>query len=136
MTGEKTIFELLSHVYHALSAPRRCHVIRLLADTEDGSLSVRYLARHIAATEHDLPPERATGEPYRNVYNALSQTHLSTLADAGIIIYDSNRQEIDPGPNFDLAVLLIALNQATYRTMQGDSLPNITDVNTPQSPIE
>ena len=136
MNGNETVSEQLSHAFHALSAPRRCHVIRLLADTEDESLSVRYLARHIAAIEQDLPPEQATGEPYRNVYNALSQTHLSTLADADVIIYDSNRQTIVPGPNFDLAALLIVLNQATYRTLQGDTLPGLTDIDTPQSPIE
>jgi hypothetical protein len=127
MSRNENLSDVLSEVYHALSASRRCHVIQLLARTEDGTLPVRDLAREIAAIEQDVPPERATGEPYRNVYNALSQTHLSTLSDADIIIYDSNRQTVAAGQNLDVAALLIVLNQATYQTLQGDSLPEPAD---------
>lgn len=127
MSGTENLSDILSEVYHALSASRRCHVIQLLASTENGTLPVRDLARQIAAIEQDVPPERATGEPYRNVYNALSQTHLSTLSDADIIIYDSNRQTVAAGQNLNVAALLIVLNQATYQTLQGDSLPEPAD---------
>ncbi len=127
MSGNKKSLSCLSEVYHALSASRRCHVIQLLAKSEEGFHSVRDLAREIAAIEEDVPPDRATGEPYRNVYNALSQTHLSTLSDAGIIIYDSDRQTVGAGPNLDVAALLIVLNQATYQTLHGDSMPNPDD---------
>ncbi|MDL0145840.1 hypothetical protein PNP83_12585 [Halobacterium salinarum] len=102
-------------------------MIQLLANSEDGTLPVRDLAREIAAIEEEVEPEKATGEPYRNVYNALSQTHLSTLSDADIIIYDSNRQTVAAGPNLDIAALLIVLNQATYQTLRGDSLPESVD---------
>lgn len=114
----------LAEVYHSLSASRRCHVIRILANSDDTELSVRTLARKIAAIEEGVSPEHATGEPYRNVYNALSQTHLSTLSEAGIIIYDSNRQTVSPGSNLDTALLLLVLNEATYQTLQGDSIPD------------
>ncbi len=127
MSGNENLSDVLSGVYHALSASRRCHVIQLLARSEDGTLSVRDLAREIAAIEEEVEPEKATGEPYRNVYNALSQTHLSTLSDADIIIYDSNRQTVVAGPNLDIAALLIVLNQATYQTLRGDSLPEPVD---------
>ena len=123
MSRNERFLDVLSEVYHALSASRRCHVIQLLSRSEDETLPVRELAREIAATEEDVPPDRATGEPYRNVYNALSQTHLSTLSDAGIIIYDSDRQTVAAGPNLDVAALLIVLNQVTYQTLQGDSIP-------------
>ncbi|WP_432277262.1 DUF7344 domain-containing protein [Halobacterium salinarum] len=127
MSGNENLSDVLSVVYHALSASRRCHVIQLLANSEDGTLPVRDLAREIAAIEEEVEPEKATGEPYRNVYNALSQTHLSTLSDADIIIYDSNRQTVAAGPNLDIAALLIVLNQATYQTLRGDSLPESVD---------
>lgn len=104
----------LAEVYNALSTSRRCHAIRLLAQS-DGTLAVRDLAREIAAIEEGVSPDCATGEPYRNVYNALSQTHLSTLSDADIIIYDSNRQTVAAGPNLGLAALLITINQAAYQ---------------------
>lgn len=123
MSRNERFLDLLSEVYHALSASRRCHVIQLLARSEDGTLPVRDLAREIAAIEENVSPDRATGEPYRNVYNALSQTHLSTLSDTGIIIYDSDRQTVAAGPNLDVAALLIVLNQATYQTLHGDSIP-------------
>lgn len=127
MSGNENLSDVLSEVYHALSASRRCHVIQLLAESEGGTLPVRDLAREIAAIEQDVAPEHATGEPYRNVYNALSQTHLSTLSEADIVIYDSNRQTVGAGQNLDLAALLIVLNQATYQTLQGDSLPDLVD---------
>ncbi|WP_449289240.1 DUF7344 domain-containing protein [Natrarchaeobaculum sulfurireducens] len=109
--------DYLSRVYHSLRAPRRRYVIELVADSDE-DLSVRTLAREIAAREQDVPLERATGEPYRNVYNALSQTHLSTLSDADVIIYDSERQTVAAGPNLAIALLLSNLNQAALRTLQ------------------
>ena len=133
MTENENLSDVLSEVYHALSASRRCHVIQLLASSGDGTLPVRDLAREIAAIEEGVSPECATGEPYRNVYNALSQTHLSTLSDADIIIYDSNRQTVVAGPNLDVAALLIVLNQATYQTLQGDSLPDPGDFDGPST---
>lgn len=128
MSENENLSDVLSEVYHALSASRRCHVIQLLAGSKDGSMPLRDLAREITAIEEDISPDRATGEPYRNVYNALSQTHLSTLSDADIIIYDSNRQTVAAGPNLELAALLIVLNQAAYQTLQGGSLPDLGDL--------
>ncbi|ARS91708.1 hypothetical protein B1756_05960 [Natrarchaeobaculum aegyptiacum] len=98
-------------------------MIELVAES-DRDLSVRTLAREIAAREQDVPLERATGEPYRNVYNALSQTHLSTLSDADVIIYDSERQTVAAGPNLAITLLLNNLNQTAFRTLQ-----NLEDVN-------
>ncbi len=109
--------DYLSRVYHSLRAPRRRYVIELVAEG-DGDLSVRTLAREITAREQDIPLECATGEPYRNVYNALSQTHLSTLSDADAIIYDSERQTVAAGPNLTISLLLSNLNRAAFRTLQ------------------
>jgi len=112
----------LSEIYHTLSAPRRCYVIQILWKSDAECFAVRELAREIAAIEEGIDPDCATGEPYRNVYNALSQTHLSTLSDTSIIIYDSDRQMVATGPEFDVAVLLIVLTQATYQTLRGNSI--------------
>nr|WP_272904805.1 hypothetical protein [Halobacterium sp. TGN-42-S1] len=103
----------LSELYHCLRTERRRQVIKLLEETTDSIVSVRNLARSIAADEEEIPRKHATGEPYRNVYNALSQTHLPTLAAAGIIIYDPQRQTVTRGPNFDIAALLIDINTPT-----------------------
>lgn len=121
MTNEE-LPDNLSSVYHALRTARRRYVILLLFESEDEQLPVRSLARRIAALEQDVRLDHATGEPYRNVYNALSQTHLSTLSDAGLIIYDPDRQTVSPGPDFQLAALLISINRITYQTFRGMNL--------------
>jgi hypothetical protein len=85
-------------------------VVTAIVESE-GSRSVRSLAREIAGKEHGVPRERATGEPYRNVYNALSQTHLPTLSTVNIVIYDPDRQEVFSGSNLDVAALLVRLTE-------------------------
>ncbi|MFP9060946.1 hypothetical protein ACLI4R_10490 [Natrialbaceae archaeon A-chndr2] len=90
----------------------------------DGELSVRTLAKEIAAQEQGVSQKCATGEPYRNVYNALSQTHLSTLSDANIIIYDPKRQTVTAGSNLTLALLLSMINQVVFHTLKMRQLNN------------
>lgn len=119
MCDKDSTSDSLSTVYHALRVPRRRYTIQLLSTSDQDEVSVRFLARCITAIEQNIPPEHATGEPYRNVYNALSQTHLDTLSDADLIIYESNRQTVAPGPEIQFARLIIALNRATYRTLHG-----------------
>ena len=110
--------EFLSTLYHALRADRRRKTIRFMHSTDTPTLTVRTLAREVAAIEHGLPRPHATGEPYRNAYNALTQTHLPTLAEARIVIYDPERQTVSPGPNLALAALLIAINGPTVETFR------------------
>lgn len=102
--------ENLSSIYHALRARRRRQVIRTINHTNDVEMSVRSLAQEIAAVEQKIPIAQATGEPYRNAYNALSQTHLPTLAEVKIIIYDPHRQIVSIGPNHLLAATVVAAN--------------------------
>lgn len=116
----------LSELYHCLRAQRRRRVIAILEKTSESNVSVRSLARSIAAEEEGIPRMHATGEPYRNAYNALSQTHLPTLAGAGIIVYDPQRQTVSRGPNFDIAALLIDINTPTvelFSTTESDESP-------------
>jgi len=113
--------DFLSKVYHALRAPRRRSVIELMAES-DGEIPVRTLAKEIAAQEQGVSQSCATGEPYRNVYNALSQTHLPTLSDARIIIYDNKRQVVTPGSNLTLALLLTMVNQVVFQTLDVSQL--------------
>ena len=109
--SEDTVEEFLSTIYHTLRATRRRYVVQVLNESEETVVSVRSLSREIAAREHGVPHSRATGEPYRNAYNALTQTHLPTLSEAGIIIYDNDRQIVSAGQYLDLAVLLTAMTR-------------------------
>ena len=89
-------------------------MIHLLDEEKvDTTVSTRFLARQIAARENGMAPEHMSGEPYKNVYNALSHSHLPTLTKAGIIVYDPQRQNVQKGPTFHLAVLLLNLNTPT-----------------------
>ena len=110
--------DFLTILYHALRAQRRRRAIRLLHHTDSSKLSVRILAREIAAAEHGIPIKHVTGEPYRNVYNALCQSHLPTLADASIVIYDSKRQTVAEGPNHPLAVFLVEISRPAVETLR------------------
>ncbi|PSP32699.1 hypothetical protein BRC64_05740 [Halobacteriales archaeon QH_10_67_22] len=128
--------DVLSVLYHALRTARRRHVIQFLRE-RGTQATTRDLARSIASEEEDVPERQATGEPYRNAYNALSRTHLPALSQAGIIIYDSERQTVLPGANFQLAVhlmdtnaLIVDLVSSLIRDLKRESTSD------PQSPIE
>lgn len=122
MFEDDTVADVLSQIYHALRAHRRRILIRVIVRSDEDSLSVRACARHIAAEEEGIQPQEATGESYRNAYNALSQTHLPTLSDAGLVIYDPDRQTVSAGHNLQLGMLIMALNRAIYHTLQGQYL--------------
>lgn len=129
MTNNSTRSDILSQIYHSLRAPRRRILIQVIARSDENTLSVRTCARHVTAVENGVQPRMATGEQYRNVYNALSQTHLSTLSDAGLVIYDADRQTVSAGPKLQLGMLMITLNRTTYRVLQGQYLSEIEDSN-------
>jgi len=114
MTGTSIRPCLLSDLYHILSAPRRCYVIQILSNTENEEYTTRDLSEKITAIEHDISKKDATGEPYRNVYNALSQTHLETMANADLIEYDHQRQRVKPKRNLKLAALIVDHNIMIY----------------------
>jgi hypothetical protein len=111
------IEEGLSILLHALRASRRRCVIQCLEDLEESeTVSTRLLAKQIAARENGIAVEYVSGEPYKNVYNALSQTHLPTLNGADIIVYDRKRQTVQRGPMFALAALVLNLSQPAIET--------------------
>lgn len=109
----------LTELYQILSAPRRCYVIQLLARNDQNEYTVRELSQEIAAFECDIPKEHASGEPYRNVYNALSQTHLRTLADLDIIDYNKRSQCVKQKWNLRPAALLLEQNHIGYLMLKG-----------------
>jgi hypothetical protein len=105
----------LTELYELLSAPRRCYVLRVLRETDDDWLSVRATAKRVASIEAGIPRSAVSGDTYRNVYNALTQTHLSKLAAANVISYDPNRKLITVGSEFQLLRRLLVITQALYR---------------------
>lgn len=113
--------DAISMLYHALRAARRRCVIEIVANADDSIISVRSLAREVTAQEKNISVEHATGEPYRNVYTALSQTHLPTLADANILKYDPQRQTVESDSNLTVAALLTAISLPTIQMLHRKS---------------
>mgnify|MGYP000642074621 CR=1 FL=1 len=122
MSEIKIIPGLLSDLYHIFSAPRRCYAIQLLSQCGCEEYAVRELAREITAIEEGISKDNASGEPYRNVYNALSQTHLRTMARYDLIDYQQKRQIVKPKWRLRLAALLINLNHVTYFLARGKAI--------------
>ncbi len=110
----------LSVFYELFSAPRRCYVIQALRTFDSDTLAVRNLARAVAAAETANSSQVVTNGQYRNVYNALTQTHLSKLAAEEIIKYDSNRKVIAAGANFQTAHQLLGVTLSIYRVQERD----------------
>lgn len=104
----------LSELYHVLSAPRRCYSIQILAQTDGQPVTVRDLAREITAIEQGICREDATGEPYRNVYNALSQTHLNTMSAIELVDYQPQRQRVNPKQKLSVVNSVLRFDQAAY----------------------
>lgn len=124
--------DALSQLYHALRTARRRLVICYLFPPTGTPVTVRELARHITAEENSIPQRAATGEPYRSVYNTLSQTHLPTLDDARIVQYNPIRQTVNSGPRLPVAALLIDVGRPIEQTL--DAM--LREQSDPQSTIE
>jgi hypothetical protein len=105
----------LSALYQLFSAPRRCYVIQAVRAADTERLAVREVARAVAAAETTGCSRGVTNGQYRNVYNALTQTHLSKLAAEEIIEYETNRKVIAGGTNLRTAHRLLVLTRSMYR---------------------
>ena len=132
----------LSDMHHALRASRRRLVISLVAhryftanplpgggnrrgrrDTQrELEVSVRQLAKEIAAIEQNTSLEEATGDDYRNVYTALIQTHLPELHRIGAIQYDDNRKTVLPERNLAALAIVAALSSPIAQMLFHDSV--------------
>jgi hypothetical protein len=119
----------LSEMHHALRASRRRLVVALVAhryfapdyqatkrdrtqeweNESEPEVSVRQLAKEIAAIEQDTSPDNATGDDYRNVYTALVQTHLPELYDIGAIKYNDDRKTVRPERNLAALAMVAAV---------------------------
>jgi hypothetical protein len=135
----------ISTIHHSLRASRRRLVIGLLGhrtiiinrvhpNTKDVTISepekeftvpVRQLAKEIVAIEEDIPVERATGEPYHNIYTALIQTHLPELDDVGAIAYDCDRKTVAPAQNLIVLAMITAITSPVTQMLFQDAVAEI-----------
>jgi hypothetical protein len=59
-------------------------------------VSVSELAVEIAARENAVDPSRVTGEQRTRVYIGLTQVHLDTLDELGVVRYDDRSKQFKP----------------------------------------
>jgi hypothetical protein len=87
-------------LFHLLQNSRRRAVLRYLRG-RSGPVRMRDVAEQVAAWEHGTTVARLTSEERQRVYIALYQSHLDTLAEAGVIDYNKPRGVIEPRPLLD-----------------------------------
>lgn len=85
--------------FRMLSNHRRRQVLLYLQ--ENGSAAVGDLAEHIASIENNKPITTISSQERKRVYIALHQSHLSKMAEAGIIEYNKNRGTVSTTPDVD-----------------------------------
>ena len=96
--GEESLSR--DELFHLLQNSRRRAVLRYLRGRE-GPVRMRDVAEQVAAWEHGTTVARLTSEERQRVYIALYQSHLDTLAEAGVIDYNKPRGVIEPRPLLD-----------------------------------
>lgn len=101
---------IIAVIHDVLSAVRRLYVIDALhlLDPET-TTTTRELATAIAAVENEKEPNQVTNNEYRTVYQNLRQHHLPGLADINAIEYDSDRNKVNRGKNFETFATLRAI---------------------------
>lgn len=67
---------------------------RAAATDREVTVSLRDLARHVAAVERDTGPERVLEDEFEHVYLGLQHNHVPRLADAGVVEYDEDDGEV------------------------------------------
>ena len=87
-------------LFHLLQNSRRRAVLRYLRGRE-GPVRMRDVAEQVAAWENDTTVAALRSDERQRVYVALYQSHLDTLADAGVIEYDKSRGVLEPRPLLD-----------------------------------
>ncbi|MHB9286820.1 hypothetical protein ACKVMT_07240 [Halobacteriales archaeon Cl-PHB] len=81
-------------LFHVLQNERRRAVLRYLNGTE-GAVEMRAIAEQVAAWEHDTTVDQLDSDQRQRVYIALYQSHLETMADAGIVDYEKSRGKVE-----------------------------------------
>jgi len=83
-------------VFDILSNQRRRMVLKLVKSTDaEMSIDVGTLSREIAAREKGTSLEAIDYADRKSVYTSLQQSHLPTMADAGVIAFDERAGTVE-----------------------------------------
>lgn len=106
-TGEKDGSLSRDELFHILRNQRRRFILHKLK-YESGPVEIRDLITQVAAWENEISAEELSSKQRRSVYNAIHQTHLPTLAEAGIVDIDRHEVELtDDTKDIDIYLELV-----------------------------
>lgn len=77
---------------------RRRRILQYL-DAGDGAVEVGELAEHLAALEYDCPDAGPTSTQRKRMYVGIYQGHLPKMDEMGVVEFDKDRGEVEPGPH-------------------------------------
>lgn len=87
-------------LYDVLADRRRRYAIHYLKQCRE-PVSVRELAEQVAAWENDKTVQALGSQERKRVYIALYQSHLPSMDDAGLVVYDEDASTVELGDVFE-----------------------------------
>lgn len=83
-----------------LANRRRRYTVHALKRA-DGRAEIGDIAEQVAAWEYDTEVDQVSYDERKRVYTALQQSHLPSMAEAGIVEFDKNRGVVEQTPALD-----------------------------------
>lgn len=87
-------------VFQVLANRRRRYTVHALKRA-DGRAEIGDIAEQVAAWEYDTEVDQVSYDERKRVYTALQQSHLPSMAEAGIVEFDKNRGVVEQTPALD-----------------------------------
>lgn len=103
-------------IFHILSNRRRRYVLHYLLQRSE-AVELSDLASQVTAWEYQIPVEEVTHKQRKRVYTALRQTHLPSMHDEGVIVYDTRTGRVEPTEataEFDIYMDIVPRNEIPW----------------------
>lgn len=103
-------------IFSLLSNHRRRYAIHI-CKREENPVTLGSLAEQIAAWEQDKEVNEITSDERKRVYTSLQQTHLPTLADAGMVTFENGEVALtDRADDLDVYLDIVPGNSVPWGT--------------------
>ena len=90
----------MSETVRLIRSERRQLILEELAAAEQSRWSISELAERVAAAEYQCSPDTLTSDQRKRVYIALLQSHLPSLNESNVVLYDRDNSLVERGPGF------------------------------------
>jgi len=91
------------------------------------------LSKQVAAELNGSRVNDVSWDTYKNIIVSMRQTHVPALSERDVVCVDGECQQLTPGPQFELALLLLHLGRLLWRLEQTtqwsppDTMTEMTD---------